>query len=282
MTIETVRVSSRWLELREPADAAARSAHLVEEVRRSLPSLTGRVGGSGGGLEIHDLGCGTGSMARWLGPRLDGPQHWVLHDRDADLLLHAAANPPGEAADGSVVTVETRRQDVAWLAPEELASADLICASALLDMMTADELDSLVASCASVGCPVLITLSVSGGVELAPADPLDGDVADAFNLHQRRATAGPDAVRAVADGFAALGRDVIVWPSPWRLGAEHAELVAQWFAGWLGAACEQRPELDAAAGPYRRRRLAQVAAGTLSLTLHHEDVLVRPAPPAKT
>ena len=37
-------------------------------------------------LVVHDLGSGTGSMARWLAPRLPGPQHWVLHDRDADLL----------------------------------------------------------------------------------------------------------------------------------------------------------------------------------------------------
>ena len=58
---------------------------------------------------IHDLGCGTGSMGRWLAPRLPGPQHWVLHDRDADLLAVAADEPPGVAADGAAVTVETRR-----------------------------------------------------------------------------------------------------------------------------------------------------------------------------
>ena len=44
---------------------------------------------------IHDLGCGTGAMGRWLAPLLPGPQHWVLHDRDADLLEVAAADVPG-------------------------------------------------------------------------------------------------------------------------------------------------------------------------------------------
>ena len=44
---------------------------------------------------IHDLGCGTGSMGRWLAPLLPGPQHWVVHDRDADLLEVAAADLPG-------------------------------------------------------------------------------------------------------------------------------------------------------------------------------------------
>ena len=37
-----------------------------------------------------------GSMGRWLAPLLAGPQHWVLHDRDPDLLDVAAAEPaPG-------------------------------------------------------------------------------------------------------------------------------------------------------------------------------------------
>ena len=43
---------------------------------------------------VHDLGSGTGSMARWLAPRLPGPQHWVLHDRDAGLLARAAGTLP--------------------------------------------------------------------------------------------------------------------------------------------------------------------------------------------
>ena len=29
-------------------------------------------------------------MGRWLAPLLPGPQHWVLHDRDADLLAVAS------------------------------------------------------------------------------------------------------------------------------------------------------------------------------------------------
>ena len=102
-----VRAGSDWLELREPADAAARSPELVEILRPSLPTA---------GLVIHDLGCGTGSMARWLSGQLDGPQRWVLHDRDAELLEQAAAHPPARAADGAAVSVETRIDDVTRLA----------------------------------------------------------------------------------------------------------------------------------------------------------------------
>ena len=87
MTVEEIRVSSEWLDLREAADAAARARDLVAHVRRRLPA-TGR-------WVIHDLACGTGAMGRWLAPLLPGPQHWVVHDRDADLLAVAACDLPG-------------------------------------------------------------------------------------------------------------------------------------------------------------------------------------------
>lgn len=63
-------------------------------------------------LVVHDLGCGTGSMGRWLAPRLDGAQHWILHDRDPYLLHFATVGAPHAAADGSRVTVTTQRGDI--------------------------------------------------------------------------------------------------------------------------------------------------------------------------
>lgn len=270
---EPVRASSEWLTMREPADARARATELVDMIRPYLST--------DGETEIHDLGCGTGSMARWLAAQLAGPQRWVLYDRDAELLGLVAASSPDEASDGAPVTVETRRRDITRLDPRELAGASLITASALLDMMTAEELRRLVATWARVGCPVLITLTVTGRVDLSPADPSDQCVANAFNAHQRRATGagrrlGPDAVGAALDEFTRLGLDVVVRPSPWRLGPQQSELAAEWFTGWLAAACEQRPDLSAVAPLYARRRLAEGAAGRLSVTVHHQDLLARP------
>ena len=168
---------------------------------------------------IHDLGCGTGAMGRWLAPLLPGPQHWVVHDRDADLLEVAAADLPGPAADGAAVTVEAKHSDITRLRPGDLAGATLITASALLDLLTEDELAGLVTVCAGVGCPMLLTLSVVGHVELTPADPLDRRVAAAFDAHQRRATErgrllGPDAVALAAEEFGRLGAEVLVRPEP--------------------------------------------------------------------
>jgi hypothetical protein len=273
MTVEPIAVSPVWLAQRERADAAARAPDLADEVRRHLPDV--------GAVTIYDLGCGTGSMGRWLAPRLGVRQHWVLYDRDADLLLRAADAMPRACADGAAVTTEVRRRDVSRLDADDLAGAFLITASALLDLMTADELTRCVAACAATGCPVLFTLSVDGRVELEPRHPLDELVADAFNDHQRRTVGGrtllgPDAVEVAVEAFTGLGCDVLVRPSPWRLGAAEAALAAEWFSGWVGAACEQRPELAAAAGPYSRRRLSEASAGRLGVTLGHVDLLALP------
>src|SRR5690606_4396474 len=184
------RHSPDWLALREPADAAARAGEPVDELR---PHLTSRP------LVVCDLGCGTGAMARWLAPRLPGSQHWLLVDRDPDLLARAVADLPEAAADGSPVTATAHRLDLADLTPGDLAGVDLVTASALLNLLTADEVGRLAAGCARAGCPALFTLTVTGEVSLHPSDPWDAPVAAAFNAHQRR----------VADGRRLLGPDAV-------------------------------------------------------------------------
>ncbi|MFF8726476.1 methyltransferase domain-containing protein [Streptomyces sp. NPDC015171] len=274
-TEEPPRYAPEWLQLREVADAAARSQDLLDPLRTRLAGHQGRPGG----LVVHDLGCGTGSMGRWLAPRLDGAQHWILHDHDPYLLHFAAVASPRAAADGSRVTVETRRGDVARLTPDALSGASLVTASALLDVLTREELETLADACAGAGCPALLTLSVAGRVELAPADPLDAEIADAFNAHQRRTgMLGPDAVTVACEVFSERGATVRLHPSPWRLGPAQAALTEQWLRGWVGAAVEQRPELRGPAERYLEARLADCAAGTLRVTVHHSDLLALPGP----
>lgn len=270
MIVDIPRVSPAWLDLREAADAAARAPELIDPIRRRLAAA--------GTATIHDLGTGTGSMGRWLAPRLPGPQHWVLYDRDADLLEHAAVGMVDTAADGAHVTVRTRLRDITRLSAEDLSGASLITASALLDMLTAEEIERVVTACVGAGCPALLTISVIGRVEITPADPLDREIAEAFNAHQLRtvggrALLGPDAVPACVNAFTRHGVPVQVRPSPWRLDAGQHELIAEWLAGWLDAACEQRPDLAAAAAGYARRRLAASRAGRLRVVVHHQDVL---------
>jgi hypothetical protein len=252
----TGEFSADWLSLREPADAAARDAGLADVLRdRLTPPLT-----------VRDLGCGTGSMGRWLAPRLPGPQHWVLMDRDPALLTHAGTHLP------DAVTVETRQGDVTALTGDDLAGTALVTCSALLDLLTAGEVDALVAACAAHGTAALFTLSVTGEVTIDPADPLDAEIAAAFNAHQRRTSGGrrllgPDAAEVAAAAFAKARATVCIRPTPWRLGSDSAPLATQWLGGWVGAAVEQRPDLRL--DDYLHRRTADGFA----VDVGHQDLL---------
>jgi hypothetical protein len=273
MTVEAIRVSPSWLELREAADGAARARELVYQLRRRV-SVDVR-------WLIHDLASGTGAMGRWLAPLLPGPQRWVLHDRDADLLELAISNAPNRSADGAEVAIETRVSDITQLRPDDLAGATLITASALLDLLTWDELRRLIQSCAGARCAALFALSVSGRVQLLPGDPLDTRIAAAFDSHQRRTTPrgrllGPDAAEVAVAGFRRLGAEVALRPSPWRLGESDRDLAVEWLTGWVDAACEQEPALTDDAEVYRRRRLGELVAGDLSIAVGHLDLLVLP------
>jgi hypothetical protein len=266
-----------WLALREEADAAARApelvgllrAHLAAAVRPGAPAL------------IRDLGCGTGSMGRWLARRLPGPQEWILHDRDPALLARAVAGMPGVAADGAPVSARTQDGDLTRLSSSDLAGTVLVTASAVLDLLTAEEVDGLAAACTAAGAAALLTLSVTGRVAFAPSDPLDVDFARAFNAHQRRRTGdrellGPDAGAVAVAAFARRGAVVATRPTPWRLDADRAELAEEWLRAWIAAACAQRPDLGRCAAAYLARRLEASRAGRLRLVVGHVDVLALP------
>jgi hypothetical protein len=54
--------------------------------------------------------------------------------------------------------------------------------------------------------------------------------------------------------------------------------MAEWFAGWVGAACEQDVAMAAETDGYAQRRLAQAGAGQLAVTVEHADILALPRP----
>jgi trans-aconitate methyltransferase len=250
----TGEFSQSWLGLREPADAAARAADLVDLLPKPVHV-------------VRDLGCGTGSMARWLAPRLETPQHWILADRDPKLLHYATSHVrvPG-------VTVEGALSDVTALTVGDLDGTDLVTCSALLDLLTESEIDALVAVLASAGATALFTLSVAGEVSFDPALPQDAAVASAFDAHQRRTVGerrllGPDAPAYAVKAFEKAGATVVTRPSPWRLGAEHPALTAEWLRGWVGAARDQQPSLEL--DGYLEARSAHLP----SVSVGHVDLL---------
>ena len=267
---DVILVSAEWLTLRERTDARSRSRRLAEAAARLVD----------GPLIVHDLGSGTGSMMRWLAPFLPGPQTWVLHDWNRDLLARAAASR-GVDAEGAAVDVETSVEHVEHLCPEDLAGASLVTASALLDVLTREELDAVVEACVAAGASALFSLSVVGRVRLEPADPGDHVFQEAFNDHQRRLAdgrqlLGPDAAATAAESFRRAGWSVRLADSPWRLGSADPALTAGWLEGWVAAAIEQRPALLEWGDEYILRRMRQLARDELRVVIHHADLLASP------
>jgi hypothetical protein len=266
-----IPVSADWLTLREDADAGSRSSALARRAGRMLrPPVT-----------VHDLGTGTGSMVRWCAPLLPGPQTWVLHDWN-DALLQHAANASARDRDGAPISLRTRVGELAQLRSRDLDEASLVTASALLDVLSADEVAAIVTACLGARAPALFALSVTGRATIDPVDPGDRVFEAAFNEHQRRIAGdrrllGPDAAAVVTGLFRSAGWSVSVANSPWSLDARDRALISEWIDGWVAAAVEERPALREWAAEYARTRAAQIAADGLRVVVDHVDLLAWPS-----
>ncbi|HVD75443.1 MAG TPA: class I SAM-dependent methyltransferase, partial [Xanthobacteraceae bacterium] len=124
--------SIEWLSLREPYDLVARNATVLDAVASAFLDQTA--------ISIVDLACGTGATLRAVGPHLPPRQNWRLVDNNLSLLAQVA-RPAGLPQ----VSVITRPVDLAR--DLELAldgPLDLVTASALLDLVSAEWLDRLI------------------------------------------------------------------------------------------------------------------------------------------
>jgi SAM-dependent methyltransferase len=250
--------SADWLALREPADTAARSASLTDALARALPATRP--------LRILDLGAGSGANARYLIEKLPSPQAWLLVDHDASLLARAAAS----------VSCETRCLDLNVVAGQPI-DADLVTASALLDLVSESWLRALAEQCAVSRPAVLFALTYDGRIEYSSADPEDELVRGLVNRHQRSdkgfgPALGPDAADVAARCFGERGYDIRRERSDWVLTAESRELQEQLIDGWSNAATEIEPSQAITIAQWRDRRLAHVAAGRSVLVVGHEDL----------
>ncbi len=275
------RFAADWLSLREPVDHAARSARLAE---RLTESLSGRAH-----VNIVDLGAGQGSNLRWLAPRITIAQRWLLIDHDPELLelalSRSRAHPPAEK-----LAVECRTADLAASDFDFLDGADLVTASALLDLVSRNWLKTLAHACRARQCAAYFCLTVNGVWRMIDADgndiSNDNDffVRDAFNRHQRRdkglgGALGPAATEAVPAVFSAAGYSVEARASDWILVANQPwtrSLAPALMEGWRRAALEENaPETDRIEAWFAQR-LQQLSDGQLGLEVGHVDFLALP------
>jgi trans-aconitate methyltransferase len=264
-------IDPAWLLLRAPADARARTtstAPLTDALARHLR----RGHHDGAAVRLLDVGAGAGAGASWLRARLPFDQRWRLVDHDPRILAAAAATVDGWG--------RTVLAGVAGL-PAVLADepADVVTCQALLDLLTPDEVDALLASAVACRAAVLLGLSVDGDVDLSPSHPDDRMVGEAFDAHQRRAgRLGPDAGAYAADALHGHGYAVTVAATPWHLGATEPALTRAWIRGRAEAATEQEPGQAERIAAWRRSREDALASGRLEALVGHTDVLGLPAP----
>jgi SAM-dependent methyltransferase len=262
--------SPDWLALREPVDHRSRPDALLPPLldwwneRRAT--------------RVVDLGSGTGSNLRYLAPRLGAGQSWRLVDHDAGLLVRAQL---GTAGVRGVASLEIVPGDLAREGLDAARGAELVTASALLDLVSRGWLDRLVEACAHARAAALLALSWDGVMEWDPADPDDRLVTDAVRAHQRRdkgtgpalgPTAGPTAERAFADA----GYRTRLAESPWILGPQDRALVLALVDGWESAAAEQRPEEAARVRGWAELRRRNARHRPFTLTVGHFDLLALP------
>ena len=275
--------SASWLALREPFDHAARAPGLVAQLRGFLAPRAPAV------VRILDLGCGSGSSFRYLAPRLGGAQHWTMVDNDPALLALLPGLRANRIADheGPVqAALEAVRIDLAGsLDRLPIEGSDLLTASALLDLVSADWLDRLVAAVAPVRAALLLALSYDGSIDWQPALPDDRRMTRLFNRHQRTdkgfgPALGPSAAEAANRRLRAAGFTVTQAGSDWLLGAGDQAMqqeVATGIAGAVAACQGDRPEAAQLSRRWLAARLALIDAGRSTLRIGHADLLALPA-----
>lgn len=275
-------VAGDWLALRAPADSAARedALPLVERLVRHWEQLV-PAASTGAGTEapvlVVDVGAGTGANRAWLAGHLPGPQRWILLDHDRTLLDRAVAAAREEGAD--VVPVLAGIEQLGRVLEEHPAPRRLVTCSALLDLLTREQVQELARVLAETGVPALFALTVDGEVHLDPPHPLDAVVLGAFEDHQhRRELAGTQAVRLVVEAMQERGADVDVVPTPWWVTDQPwaQPLLERFLADRADAAAEHRPDLAAEAHAWLRTRLVDCARHRLRATVGHADVLGLP------
>jgi SAM-dependent methyltransferase len=272
---------ARWLDLREPADHRSRNEELARALARHFAGRSATA--------VLDLGCGTGSNLRATAPLLGAVQHWTLVDHDR-ALLEAAIQRLSSWADtaecrgaelalskgGKQILVRLRLADLGNDLEDVLAAeADIVTASALFDLASADFIAEVAAAVARSRAAFYTVLTYNGAQRWAPKHAADAAMATAFRRHQASdkgfgAAAGPMAPALLAAAFDAAGYAVSEGDSGWRLEAGDEALIAELAAGFAAAVSET--------GLMPQPKVAEWAAVSRTAALvGHTDTLALPA-----
>lgn len=259
--------SADWLAAREPWDHRARSpeitAVLVDWLERR-----GRV--TEAPARIVDLGCGTGSTRRYLDDQITPRPAWTLVDGDRRLLAIAA-----RSTGATPVAEDLAAADLGHL----IAEADLVTASALLDLVSEPWLDRLWRAVEHGRAGLLAGLTFDGRMALDPPAPFDAVIRDLTNRHQRGdkgfgPALGGHATSALVTRARRAGWRVMVRRTDWMLAADtDGPGLDTLINGWAEAARQIAPGLGNSIDDWRASRRSRP---DLTVTVGHRDLLALP------
>ncbi|MEQ1855141.1 MAG: class I SAM-dependent methyltransferase [Longimicrobiales bacterium] len=263
----TETFDAEWLDQREPVDHRSRASAPLEPLRAWWTRRRAST--------VLDLGCGTGSNLRYLAAKLPAPQRWTVVDHDSQ-LLGRVRTPDAD------VKVRKVLGDLAVVGLAEVEGSDLVTASALLDLVSADWLRTLVDACVAARSAALFALTYDGTIGWPRGeDADDGLIRDAVNQHQRRdkgigPALGPDAAPVAEELFRAIGYQTWLLASPWALAPSDAALSRALVDGWVRAASEMEPRDAERIRLWGQRRRAAAAEADFALVVGHLDLLALP------
>jgi hypothetical protein len=222
-------------------------------------------------LKIIDLGAGTGANQRWLAPRLPFPQRWIHLDHDP--IISRSLPLPDDT-----MIIDAGVETLGRLLASGSTDQPLVTCSALLDVLTMNQLDAVCRAVIDNQVPALFSLTVTGTLSLTPADQHDQLLQDAFNDHQRRAgRPGPHAATLAVNALCACGFRVRTQETSWQLNASSdSAFVDQLLQERLEAAVAHDPALAAIAAGWFELRRSQLALGILRIEVGHLDILALP------
>lgn len=256
-----------WLALREPADRAARHGGLLDDLAGHL--------GAREHAHVLDIGCGTGSTWRSLNDRLPGQVTWTLLDHDPALLDEARRRIGAESR------VAFRQHDLNAIAGLPLQGVSVVTASALFDLCSECVCTELADRLASARIGLYAALNYDGVMHWSLPHPLDGQMVDLFNRHQRTdkgfgAALGPDATACLARLLTAHGFSVRIEDSPWRMDTGTAALQAEFLHGLRRPLLEMSDLSEAVINDWLEFRLSAIGQPGSSCLVGHTDLLALP------
>ena len=275
-----IEADSDW---REPLDAAARSPALAAQFSAVLPARP----------RLLDLGAGTGSLFRWLAPRIGRAQAWLLADDDDALIAEAFDRTHAWAARrGWTVTWPGRAMLVhtpagAWRMEGfgvDLAAApaglpldriDAVVCSGLLERVSRAWLHRLLGA---VRVPLLASVLPTGQHEWLPRHAADRLIGAAFARAQSSDAGfgpplGENAASVVHHALRVAGFSVRAAASNWRIG--RSELATTRALVQLAAEQARRafPLRRLTIAEWEAVRLRQALAARLAVRVGHRDIL---------